>query len=506
MSRTIKGAILFIVLFLAAAVGITYFSIQKANNGVGTATAEEGIDLYGTYDENDLLVEEFAENYKDIEIKIPQINGLKNKEVQAKVNRDIYTKCHDLLDQFDHVNYAVYTKRANFGNVLSVSFYVGSDAGYEQIYMNYELVQGNELQLEDLFMKDTDITEIVRKAFYQSFVKDGSYVSESRIVSPDENELYRAVKGYMESDNQDFSFSPAEINFYYKDYVASVRMIDIADSISIYSKYMTDESIFEKDGIGYDNIFTCADTQYGAFDLIDYGYLEPNFWFDVTAGQLWTEGIDAEKLEVFNAFKSEMYEVAYDKVEEYRGIAKDNPDTFYILLVKPNISLYMDQEYNNGEWTYTVSNVAAVSENYQIYEMPISLYESTYRDRIIDTYRYIYFAMRGGAYFDTYYDADGAEVTNINETKLYNYYTKEQLTDFDDVFHKNSGYMRIMEEKTREFLGYQGFSVDNIDRLMETAEYELEGTNVVASIPSVPNFEVSIYFDEFDKEMLKVFD
>ena len=86
MSRTIKGAILFIVLFLAAAVGITYFSIQKANNGVGTATAEEGIDLYGTYDENDLLVEEFAENYKDIEIKIPQINGLKNKEVLPNDN------------------------------------------------------------------------------------------------------------------------------------------------------------------------------------------------------------------------------------------------------------------------------------------------------------------------------------------------------------------------------------------------------------------------------------
>ena len=107
---------------------------------------------------------------------------------------------------------------------------------------------------------------------------------------------------------------------------------------------------------------------------------------------------------------------------------------------------------------------------------------------------------------ETGYDADGAEVTNINETKLYNYYTKEPLTDFDDVFHENSGYMGIMEEKTREFLGYQGFSADNIDRLMETAEYELVGTNVVASIPSVPNFEVSIYFDEFDKEMLKVFD
>ena len=506
MNKTIKGAILFIVLFLVAAVGITYFSIQKANNGTGTVTAEEGIDLYGTYDENDLLLEEVVETYNGIEIKIPKISGLKDKAVQDKVNGEIYAKCHDLLERFDDVNYAVYTKRANFGNVLSVSFYVGSDAGYEQIYMNYELVQGHELHLEDLFMKDTDITDIVRKAFYQSFVKDGVYVSESRIVSPNENELYRAVKGYMENDTPAFAFSPAEISFYYKDYVASVRMIDIADSISIYTKYMTDESIFEKDDIGYDNIFTCADTQYGAFDLIDYGYLEPNFWFDVTAGQLWTEGIDEEKLKVFNTFKDEMYEVAYDKVEEYRKIAKDNPDTFYILLAKPNLSLYMDQDYYNGEWTYSASNVAAVGENYQIYEMPMSLYESTYKDRIIDTYRYIYFAMRGGAFFDTYYDTDGAEVIHINETKLYNYYTKEQLTDFDDVFYENSGYMKIVEDKTKEFLGYQGFSVDNIDRLMETAEYELEGTNVVAYIPSVPDFQVSIYFDEFDKGMLKVFD
>ena len=63
-----------------------------------------------------------------------------------------------------------------------------------------------------------------------------------------------------------------------------------------------------------------------------------------------------------------------------------------------------------------------------------------------------------------------------------------------------------MEDKTREFLGYQGFLAENIDRLMETAEYELEGTNIIASIPSVPNFQVSIFFDEFDKEMLKVFD
>lgn len=507
MNKTIKGAVLFLILFLLTAVGITYFSIQKANHGTETVAEnrEQGIDLYGTYDENDLLVEELLENYNGVEIKIPQISGLKDKEVQDKVNNDIYAKCHGLLDEFETVNYAVYTERANFGNTLSISFYVGSETSYDQIYMNYELIHGNELYLEDLFMEDTDITEIVRKAFYQTLVKDSEYTSESPVVSPDENELYKAVKGYMESDLQEFTFSPAEIAFYYKDYVAGIRMVDIPDKVSIYAKYMTDESIFEKDGIGYDDIFTCADTQYGAFDLIDYGYLEPNFWYDVTAGQMWTEDIDEEKLKAFNEFKSEMYEAAFEKVEEYGEIARNNPDKFYILLAKPDVSLYFDQEYNNGEWAYVVSNVASVNENYQIYEMPMELYESTYKDRIIDTYRYVYFAMRGGAYLDPYED-HGADVTNIYETKLYNYNTKEELTEFADIFYEDSGYMEVIEGKTREFLGYQNYSEAYIEQLMDTAEYKIEGTTIVASIPSAQNFYVSVFFDEFDKEMLKIFD
>ena len=508
MSKTVKGAALFLILFFIAAVGVTYSSIQKAaeKDRAGAMQEETGIDLYGTYDENDLLVEEWIEDDNGVEIKIPQISGLKDKVVQDKINGEIYTKCHALLDSFEDINYAVYHERANFANVISISFHVGSETGYDQINLNYELTQGKELLLEDLFLKDADITEIVRKAFYQMLIQEQAYEGEGGLVSPDENELYKAVKGYMTSDMQEFTFSPAEISFYYKDYVGSAKMVDIADAVSIYSKYMTEDSIFERDGIGYDDIFTCADTQYGAFDLIDYGYLEPNFWFDVTAGQLWLEDVEEEKLKAFNAFKAEMYEAAYDKAEEYRGIARNHPDTFYILLAKPNISLYLHSEFCEGAWSFLTSNAASVTQDYQIYEMPMALYESIYRDRIIDTYRYIYFVMRGGALFEPYYDRDGAEVTGISETKLYDYTTGEELADFEDVFYEDSGYMDVIESKVRELLRYQNYSEEEIERMMETVEYQIEGAAIAVSIPSVPDFYASIFLDEFEVEMLKIFE
>ena len=56
MNKTIKNAVIFIVVFFAAAVGITHFSIRKTVEDMGDLSAESGIDLYGTYDENDLFL------------------------------------------------------------------------------------------------------------------------------------------------------------------------------------------------------------------------------------------------------------------------------------------------------------------------------------------------------------------------------------------------------------------------------------------------------------------
>ena len=41
--------------------------------------------------------------------------------------------------------------------------------------------------------------------------------------------------------------------------------------------------------LGYKNIFTCANGNYDIFENIEYGYLEDNFWYDITIGSSYEE-------------------------------------------------------------------------------------------------------------------------------------------------------------------------------------------------------------------------
>ena len=107
MKKFVITVSMILCLFTACAVMITYAGIRKAKQESGenslqetTPTevptemsvtvmpsptlipAEQGIDIYGTYDENDLLIRtQLAFREDDVEIKIPQLEGLKNTEI-----------------------------------------------------------------------------------------------------------------------------------------------------------------------------------------------------------------------------------------------------------------------------------------------------------------------------------------------------------------------------------------------------------------------------------------
>ena len=72
-----------------------------------------------------------------------------------------------------------------------------------------------------------------------------------------------------------------------------------------------------------------------------------------------------------------------------------------------------------------------------------------HEEKIKETYRYEYFAMRGGAWLDAEAD-DGAVVTHITDEKLYNYYTGEEYISVEDVFYEDSGYEFFIEEFNKE--------------------------------------------------------
>lgn len=535
LKKLIQRMLVMVGLFAVCAVAITYAGIQKAKqenkgNSLENPTptmalteisimptqmveqptptpVERGIDLYGTYDANDLLIRTvLAPREDDTEIRIPQIDGLKDLEIQEKINQDMYNRVGKLLRAYPEINYGDYYVRGNFANVLSISYYMSGGERYDQLYLNYNLVTGERLELEDLFLQEADIIQCVRRAFYDMLARENMYSEDMEwgsdvALSPDENQVYKLVKGYMESEDYQFMFTPSEICFYYEDYVASLRMVDEADQIAVYSRFLTEESIFMRDDIGFKNVFTCADTQYDAFEKIEYGYLEPNFWYDVTIWKTYMEeNLEAEQLEGYVVVKESFYDSMSQKIAEYRELAKQNPDKFYMLFLKPAVHIY----YSYDSERY--ANIAEFSANGVVYEMPMEVYEATYRDKLLEAYRYVYFVMAGGAYME-WEEGDDAIRKTLDDAKAYNYMTGAELTELDDIFYKDSGYMDVIRARTWDTLAWKTeYSWAEIDALVDTLECRLEGISVYVTIPSLEDFYFRLVLGEFEDNMLKIFD
>lgn len=420
MKKNVIISAVSIVLFTVLAVSITIMCIG-ANKIIGKmpTNSEKGIDLYGTFDGNDLEIAESVEKRGEYEIKIPRIEGLKDKSVQKKVNGDMYTRIQKLLNKINSEEiHAYYYTYGNFENTISIEFYVTDEnAVTQRLGLNYELVKGERIALEELFFEKSDLLGIVRKAFYNEFVLNGDYDYESESFSFDESEFYTTVQNYMNLEEKPFAFTPFEIYLLAGEETATVSMTEYADEITVYSKYNTKESLFEKDDIGFKGAFTCSNINYDMFDKIEYGYAAENLWYDIT---VWSNFYDAEcpadKLEAFNAFKGKIYDEIDEFKKKYEKLAEKTPDRFYIVLEKPSLSIDMESV---GEKT-VYFDTASLNDRIDVYEMDKEYFETIYKDKLIEAYRYKYFVMAGGAYLPRDEDENVMTETETTE-KTYNY-------------------------------------------------------------------------------------
>ncbi len=516
MKKWICILLIVTVCFTGLALGFTYGLIQKHtaappnSGGENTPPAHRGIDLYGTYDENDLNYTDASVSYKGTNITIPHIEGLKDKTVEESINSQIENKIYGMLDSLDTVNYASGTLSGNFANVISIQFSAGHDNGYERLFLNYDLVTGQELRLSDLFYEDTDILSLVREAFYNELsLRDYNY---GEAVSPDENQLYKIVKAYMESDTPDFAFSPAQVYFYSGDHTAEAAFLDIPAEVAIYERFLTETSIFADDNIGFDNIFTCADaTQYRNFEYLDYGTRGENLWYDVSIMGFWLPtGITDEQKAAVDRSTESLFEEIYADIDGWEQKAKENPDKYYILLYKPSYNVPSINRLVNNAWVYDISNAMETAWNLDVYEVPMEQYESRYRDELIAAYRYNYFFMAGGAWLDRNEgEADPNVYTHVENMRLMNLRTGDELT-LETVFREGADWQfTVRNEITNRLInGWTGevYSSNEAIDLAQTAEIYLSGMNVRAKIPAIPDFDLWYSLTQFPKDMLTIFD
>lgn len=501
MKKAMKYIALLTV-FTLLAVGSTYVLIQrtlgeplirpKVDLPYEEIVPEAGIDLNGFYDQNHIVFEEITEYVnEDRDVTYPQIQGLKNADAQAAANAAIAAEAEAMkqffADKGTAINYMTYNVYANFSNVLSIGLFAG-DEEYDFInrYLNINLNDGSLLHLEDLFGVQADLLGMVRSGFYESlttFNFTDDYWETAQ--SPDENVLYRVVTDYMAAEDKKFFFTPTEIYFCYgEDYTAHVDMAEHAEDITVYHKYLSEESLFEHDDIGYKGIFNCVHIPEG-HEVREFGFAADNFWYDFGFDGLYlSDGVSQEDVDGITAYTEMRLEMIRAEIEGIMQGAVNFPDTMYIYIAYPSVQPHIRTDYSDAEgWQATaVSKALSYSPHTKIYSMPKDLFDSKYRQLMIEQYRNEpYYLLYEGI---DHLIGDDVQHTRDDSEGLYRWDTGEEVTaatlfaeDYDD-------FAFIRAYAIDELVRYHGCSLEEAQLLTGAIWYELEGGGLHIVIPA----------------------
>ena len=281
----------------------------------------KGINYYSLYNENDLIINKIEDkkvvNGKTVYYTYIKIEGLKNKDIENKINEEIYDY---IMTSLENGRSYVYTQvEANFSNILSVLFYTQDDS-YERFRYdayNYDLTTGNEIKFEDLFTNNANISSILYGGFYDRLSTDLSF----EIL--DLKRTIESYKIYKESGYYNQYYEGQDINEILKNKEEKEEQLTLIEDIvgqkvreykklklkkfyitnhgiyliqdndnfvvlktknnsnyfAYYEKYKTTESIFENDNIGKKNLFLSSgmnsEINYNIVEYVDdYGLLD----------------------------------------------------------------------------------------------------------------------------------------------------------------------------------------------------------------------------------------
>lgn len=521
-----KNAIKYIALLLVftlLAVGTTYVLIQrtlgeplikpKVDGPTDAVIPEAGIDLNGFYDQNDLVFTEVTEDLGGERwVKYIQIDGLKNGDVEAAVNAAIAAEAQSLVDYYgaERINYVNCNLCASFSNVLSIGFYAGDvEYNYTNRYLNFNLNDGSLLRVEDLFGVQADLLGLVRSGFYENLTTynlQDQYWETAQ--SPDENELYKVVTNYMGQGEKKFFFTPTQIYFCYgDDYTASVDMAEHAEDITVYHKFLSEESLFERDDIGYKDIFTCVDIP-EAHDVREFGFAAENFWYDFGFDGIYlVDGVPQDAVDGINAYAAQCLDDMRSEIEEIRLEAEANPDTMFIYMANPSVQPQIRTDYSDeGGWQASaVSKAVVYGGHTKYYTMPKALFDSKYRGLMVEYYR-------ENPYYVLYEGIDniiGDDVQHMRDDseKLYRWDTGEEVTA-DTLFVEGYDHFGFIKAYALdELVQFHGYNVAEAELMIQALWYEPEGNGLRIHIPAWGD-ERSLWLslDQFAPSRLTIFE
>ncbi len=209
-------------------------------------------------------------------------------------------------------------------------------------------------------------------------------------------------------------------------------------------------------------------------DYAKYDFAEDNFYYDISifSSRRWElehygDEIEYNKDNVDN-FRKEKIESAYDRIEECRKIAKENPDKFYVLCIEHVIKIedncYLLFDYDSESFGHY-----DISQKQDIIDRLISCY----RDPVVDVYASIG------------YDK---EMTNKYNDFAYDIRDLKEITDVGKIFKDGVNYTQIIEDKVKaHIVEWSGLNVseEEINEYLKDVEYRIREDEIFCVIPRI---------------------
>ena len=405
MFKTTKAKVIFVTVFCSLCILVTIGAViyknieiedekQENNQEIANENIDKvaGIDTKGTYNQNDLSILEKRATKDKIEISYCQISGLNDTSVQNNINKELESialNCYkEEITNLDKViNVFVYMySTANFANTLSVEVsYVAKiddqGDGFYQGYrgINYDLNTGEKITFDKLFTANAPMEEILRKSAYYSLIKRNldSNLSGDLFVTDYgdvEDEVAELIDNYRNNKIKEFDFSPSGINIFWnnKDLI-QIKMSDYAEYVAIYNRYLNSNNIYDKNDVGFKNLYTLSDRNKSEYTYMNYQKAK-NYFIDVNlmSGDS-DDNIFSENL------KNEKISEIEQEIEKIKNLVYKNSDNFYIL----NYNIYISTTYDNQ----LMQNITTCEIRGNLYEMTVHDFEENIEQIIIKANR-----------------------------------------------------------------------------------------------------------------------
>lgn len=507
---------IFVVLAILVTLSLIFLKIHSssANYGFG----ENGLNVpsiqfvVGTnknqrYNQNDLNIIAEGVNYNGLEYQTIRISGLKNKEIENKINTELESVESDFRERVLAASgesssmYLTSFVNANYSNILSIAFYGSKqNSNYRNEinihkFLNYDLTTGNHIEIEDLFVPGTDIDLLAQNYIYKTKLyekfseKDIFFNSEywengklNYLVDDlDELDFMNEFLKYKNS-NKDFYITPNGVSIRYSedvnDGIVFIAFKDNLDKVVAYDKFVSDESIFEADNIGLKDLYVCSDvTLYSDDSYYVIEDVSSNFRIDARVNIFDNQVYD--KFELYkNAIESVKKEIS-DKKEEFKKKAKENLDMYYLVDM-----IYTVTEYDPAFYATTSFDSSQrsddkfiITKQERIYETSLDDFSNWFEDKMISSYTSENYTM--DFHINIYLNDEEKEKCKLSEKHdgtVYVISIGEKFNNIESVFVEGVDYFSVI---TNYFEQYTDVPRNEIEEAIKNHKYHLEQYTIV---------------------------